>query len=99
MAGLLCDFATRPGYRSLVKREFDTIKALHEEYLAALRKTYVLPKVPDPEIRPNPSLLASSMLRPLDGVEALSIRAVTLRRAIERRSFVLRRRRRSSLRR
>jgi amidohydrolase len=45
MAALLFDFATRAEYRAAVKREFDTIKALHEEYLEALRKTYVLPKI------------------------------------------------------
>ena len=48
MAALLYDFATRPDYRATVKREFETIKALHDEYLAALRKTYVLPKVTVP---------------------------------------------------
>src|ERR1043166_2765371 len=48
MAALLFDFATRPDYRAAVKREFDTIKALHAEYLAALRKTYVVPKVAVP---------------------------------------------------
>jgi amidohydrolase len=52
MAALLYDFATRADYRAAVKKEFDTIKALHDEYLAALRKTYVVPKVPDPEPKP-----------------------------------------------
>jgi len=46
MAALLFDFATRPDYRAMVKREFETIRALHEEYLNALRKTYVVPQVP-----------------------------------------------------
>jgi metal-dependent amidase/aminoacylase/carboxypeptidase family protein len=46
MAALLYDFATRPDYRATVKREFETIRALHEEYLNALRKTYVVPQVP-----------------------------------------------------
>jgi len=45
MAALLFDFATRADYRATVKREFDTIRTLHDEYLAALRKTYVVPKV------------------------------------------------------
>ncbi len=48
MAALLYDFATRADYRAVVKREFDTIRALHGEYLDALRKTYVVPKVPEP---------------------------------------------------
>ena len=48
MAALLYDFATRPDYRATVKKEFDTIKSLHEQYLADLRKTYVVPKVPEP---------------------------------------------------
>jgi amidohydrolase len=48
MAALLFDFATRPDYRATVKREFDTIRGLHGEYLEALEKTYVLPKVGDP---------------------------------------------------
>jgi amidohydrolase len=45
MAALLYDFATRPDYRALVKREFDGLKALHGEYLAALRTVYPVPKV------------------------------------------------------
>ena len=45
MASLLYDFATRADYRALVKREFDGLKALHEEYLEALRKVYTVPKV------------------------------------------------------
>jgi hypothetical protein len=45
MAALLYDFAARPEYRAAVKREFETIKALHGEYLDALRRTYVVPKV------------------------------------------------------
>jgi metal-dependent amidase/aminoacylase/carboxypeptidase family protein len=49
MTALLYDFATRADYRALVKREFDTLKSLHDEYLAALRKVYVPPKVPDPK--------------------------------------------------
>jgi amidohydrolase len=49
MAALLYDFATRPDYRATVKREFDTIQALHNQYLEALQKTYVVPKVGDPQ--------------------------------------------------
>ena len=45
MAALLYDFATRADYRALVKREFDGLKALHGEYLDALRKVYVPPQV------------------------------------------------------
>jgi len=45
MAALLFDFATHPEYRAAVKREFETIKALHTEYLDALRRVYVPPKV------------------------------------------------------
>jgi hypothetical protein len=45
MAALLYDFATRADYRALVKKEFDTLKGLHGEYLDALRKVYVTPKV------------------------------------------------------
>jgi hypothetical protein len=32
-----------------VKREFDTIRALHNQYLEDLKKTYVVPKVAEPE--------------------------------------------------
>ena len=49
MSALLFDFATHPEYRATVKREFDTIRALHGEYLNALRKTYVVPNVPTPQ--------------------------------------------------
>jgi len=48
MAALLFDFATHPDYRATVKREFDTIRALHAEYLEDLKKVYVVPKVPEP---------------------------------------------------
>ncbi len=49
MSALLFDFATRPDYRAAVKKEFEGIKALFGEYQAALQKTYVTPKVPNPE--------------------------------------------------
>jgi amidohydrolase len=45
MAALLYDFATRADYRTVVKREFDALKGLHDEYRDALRKVYVVPKV------------------------------------------------------
>jgi hypothetical protein len=48
MAALLFDFATRPEYRSAVKKEFAGIKSLFGEYQEALKKTYVLPKVTEP---------------------------------------------------
>ena len=49
MAALLFDFATRADYRATVKREFETIRALHNQYLEDLKKTYVVPKVSEPE--------------------------------------------------
>jgi metal-dependent amidase/aminoacylase/carboxypeptidase family protein len=48
MAAILLDFATHPDYRAAVKREFDGIKALFGEYQEALKKTYTVPKVPEP---------------------------------------------------
>ncbi|MBX7186312.1 MAG: peptidase dimerization domain-containing protein [Vicinamibacteria bacterium] len=48
MTALLFDFATRPDYRALVKREFEGIQALQNEYIAALEKPYQVPKVPEP---------------------------------------------------
>jgi amidohydrolase len=52
MAALLYDFATRGDYRAAVKKEFDSLKALHEEYLDALRKVYVQPKVAGDRVVP-----------------------------------------------
>mgnify|MGYP001599975523 CR=1 FL=1 len=49
MTALLFDFATRPDYRAVVKKEFAGIKSQFGAYQDALRKVYVLPKVPDPE--------------------------------------------------
>jgi amidohydrolase len=49
MAALLYDFATRADYRAAVRREFDGIKALFDEYQVALKKTYVVPRVPEPK--------------------------------------------------
>lgn len=48
MTALLFDFATHADYRAAVQREFDGIKALFGEYQAALKKTYVSPRVPEP---------------------------------------------------
>ena len=52
MAALLYDFATRADYRAIVKREFDTLKGLHDEYLESLRKVYVAPKVAGERVVP-----------------------------------------------
>ncbi len=49
MTALLFDFATHPEYRATVKREFEGIKSLFGAYQDALKKVYVLPKVPDPK--------------------------------------------------
>jgi len=49
MTAILFDFATHADYRVAVKKEFDGIKALFGEYQAALKKTYVVPTVPDPK--------------------------------------------------
>ncbi|MBI3566926.1 MAG: peptidase dimerization domain-containing protein [Gemmatimonadetes bacterium] len=49
MTALLFDFATRPDYRAAVKQEFAGIKAQFGAYQEALKKVYVLPKVPDPK--------------------------------------------------
>lgn len=49
MAALLFDFATHADYRAAVRREFEGIKALFGEYQEALKKTYTVPKVPEPE--------------------------------------------------
>ncbi len=48
MTALLYDFLTHPEYRSQVKREFDGIKTLFDEYKASLRRVYVKPNVADP---------------------------------------------------
>ncbi len=49
MTAVLFDFATHADYRAAVKKEFDGIKSLFGEYQEALKKTYPVPKVPDPE--------------------------------------------------
>jgi len=48
MAAVLYHFATDTPYRTAVQREFDGLKALYDEYLAALRSAYPLPTVPEP---------------------------------------------------
>lgn len=47
MTALLFDFATRPEYRATVKREFEGIRGLFDEYIGALGRAYEVPKVPD----------------------------------------------------
>jgi hypothetical protein len=47
MAALLFDYLTHPEYRGQVKREFDGIKVLFDEYKESLKKVYVKPNVPD----------------------------------------------------
>ena len=49
MAALLFDFATHSDYRAAVKKEFDGIQGLFTEYQEALKRTYVVPKVPEPK--------------------------------------------------
>jgi amidohydrolase len=49
MTAVLFDFATHPEFRTAVKKEFDGIKALFEEYQVALKKTYSVPAVADPK--------------------------------------------------
>ncbi|MBL0169846.1 MAG: peptidase dimerization domain-containing protein [Gemmatimonadaceae bacterium] len=48
MTAVLFDFATRPEYRAVVKKEFAGLKALYGEYQEALRKAYVVPKAATP---------------------------------------------------
>jgi len=49
MAALLYDFLTKPEYRAQVKREFDGIHTMFEDYKASLVKVYPKPNVPDPK--------------------------------------------------
>jgi amidohydrolase len=49
MTALLYDYLTHPEYRGQVKREFDGIKTLFDEYKVSLRKAYEKPNVPDPK--------------------------------------------------
>lgn len=48
MAALLYDFATRADYRALVKKEFDSTRALFGEYVSALDKAYPRPVLKAP---------------------------------------------------
>jgi amidohydrolase len=48
MAALLYHFATDAPYRTIVKKEFDGLQGLYDQYLAALRDAYPLPKVSEP---------------------------------------------------
>jgi len=48
MTAVLYHYATDAQYRAIVKREFDGLKGLYGEYLAALRGAYPLPSVPEP---------------------------------------------------
>src|SRR5258708_1965928 len=52
MSALLFDFATRADYRAAVTKEVHGIKALFGEYQEALRKGYVVPRVPEPPPAP-----------------------------------------------
>ena len=45
MTAVLYHFATDAPYRAAVKREFDGLKALYDDYLTALRNAYPLPNV------------------------------------------------------
>lgn len=49
MTALLYDFLTHPEYRAQVKREFDGIKTLFDEYKMSLAKVYVTPMVAEPK--------------------------------------------------
>ena len=49
MAALLYDFASKPDFRLAVKKEFDGLKALYNEYQGALKAAYTLPVVRDPK--------------------------------------------------
>jgi hypothetical protein len=48
MTGILYTYATDAKYRATVTREFKGLQALDADYLAALRKAYPLPNVPNP---------------------------------------------------
>ncbi len=49
MAALLHDVATNATYRAAVKKEFDSIRALFQEYLTSLEQAYQRPKVAEPQ--------------------------------------------------
>ncbi|HVH08357.1 MAG TPA: peptidase dimerization domain-containing protein, partial [Gemmatimonadales bacterium] len=48
MAAVLYHFASDAAYRLTVRREFEGLKALYDEYLGALRAAYPQPTVPEP---------------------------------------------------
>ena len=48
MAAVLYHFATDAPYRAAVRREFDGLKGLYDDYLTALRNAYPLPNVAEP---------------------------------------------------
>lgn len=48
MAALLYDFTTRADFRAAVKREFEGLQGLYQEYQTALQKTYTLPVIREP---------------------------------------------------
>jgi len=49
MSALLYDFATKPAYREVVKKEFGAIKAEFAAYQDALKTAYPIPNVPEPK--------------------------------------------------
>jgi amidohydrolase len=49
MTALLYDFLTRADYRDAVKKEFDGIRVLFDEYRESLKKVYAKPNVPEPK--------------------------------------------------
>jgi amidohydrolase len=49
MTAVLYDFATRADYRATVKKEFDGLRSLFTDYIAALEKAYAVPAVPEPK--------------------------------------------------
>lgn len=53
MTALLYDFATKPAYREVVKKEFAGIKEEFDQYQTALKAVYPLPTVADPVEKPS----------------------------------------------
>lgn len=49
MTALLFDYLTHAEYRGEVKREFDGIKVMFEQYKESLKKVYTKPNVPEPK--------------------------------------------------
>ena len=48
MAALLYNFTSKPEFRAAVKKEFDGLQGLYQEYQSALQKTYTLPVIGKP---------------------------------------------------